>query len=182
MAPRESARSISAARQPRVPLTAQMNGGGHEFGFRAGTLNVPAIVGFGEACALARHEMSEEAARTAALRDRLISRLEAALDDIAVNGSRTARLPGNLNVSFPGVEADTLLLSLPGIALSTGSACSSASPEASHVLKALGAGPWRVRSAIRFGIGRFNTTEEIDFVAARVIESVRKLRSLAPEV
>ena len=168
-------------RQPRVPLAAQMDGGGHEFGFRSGTLNVPAIVGFGEACAVARHEMSDDAARTAALRDRLLSRLEAALEDVAVNGSRTARLPGNLNVSFPGVEADTLLLSLPGIALSTGSACSSASPEASHVLKALGAGPWRVRSAVRFGIGRFNTTEEIDIVADRVIASVRKLRSLTPD-
>ena len=167
-------------RQPRVSLTAQMDGGGHEFGFRSGTLNVPAIVGFGEACALARREMSEDAVRTAALRDRLLALLEAALDDVAVNGSRAQRLPGNLNVSFRGVEADTLLLSLPGIALSTGSACSSASPEPSHVLKALGAEPWRGRSAVRFGIGRFNTAGEIDYVAARVIESVRRLRSLVP--
>lgn len=167
-------------RQPRIALAAQMDGGGHEFGFRSGTLNVPAIVGFGEACAIAGREMSEEAVRTAGLRDRLLSRFEAALDDVTVNGSRTRRLPGNLNMSFAGVEADTLLLSLPEIALSTGSACSSASPEPSHVLKALAVGPWRERSAIRFGIGRFNTEEEIDYVAARVIESVRKLRALAP--
>jgi cysteine desulfurase len=167
-------------RSPRVAVAAQMHGGGHESGYRSGTLNVPAIVGFGEACAIARREMAEEAIRTAALRDRLLTQLEAALEGVAVNGSRTQRLPGNLNVSFPGVEGDTLLLSLPDIALSTGSACSSASPHASHVLKALGVGPWRGRSAIRFGIGRFTTAEEIDYVAARVVESVRKLRALSP--
>ena len=167
-------------RAPRVALAAQMDGGGHESGFRSGTLNVPAIVGFGVACAIARREMAEEAARTGALRDRLLAQLEAALDDVAVNGSRTRRLPGNLNVSFPGVEGDTLLLSLPDIALSTGSACSSASVEPSHVLKALGVGPWRERSAVRFGIGRFTTAEEIDYAAARVVEAVRKLRSIAP--
>jgi len=114
------------------------------------------------------------------LRDSLLAQLEAALDDVVVNGSRTLRLPGNLNVSFPGVEGDTLLLSLPDIALSTGSACSSASAQPSHVLKALGVGPWRERSAVRFGIGRFTTAEEIDYAAARVVESVRRLRSLAP--
>jgi cysteine desulfurase len=167
-------------RGPRVALTAQLDGGGHESGFRSGTLNVPAIVGFGVACAIARREMAEEAARTGRLRDRLLAQLEAALDDVAVNGSRTRRLPGNLNVSFPGVEGDTLLLSLPDIALSTGSACSSASAQPSHVLKALGVGQWRERSAVRFGIGRFTTEEEIDYVAARVVEAVRRLRSLAP--
>ena len=167
-------------RAPRVALAAQMDGGGHECGFRSGTLNVPAIVGFGVACAIARREMAEEAARTGALRDRLLAQLEAALDGVAVNGSRTRRLPGNLNVSFPGVEGDTLLLSLPDIALSTGSACSSASVEPSHVLKALGVGPWRERSAVRFGLGRFTTAEEIDYTAARVVEAVRRLRSLAP--
>jgi cysteine desulfurase len=167
-------------RAPRVALAAQMDGGGHESGFRSGTLNVPAIVGFGEACAIARREMAEEAARTGALRDRLLAQLEAALDGVAVNGSRARRLPGNLNASFPGVEGDTLLLSLPDIALSTGSACSSASAHTSHVLKALGVGPWRERSAVRFGIGRFTTAEEIDYVAGRVVEAVRRLRSLAP--
>jgi cysteine desulfurase len=167
-------------RAPRVALAAQMDGGGHESGFRSGTLNVPAIVGFGVACAIAQREMAEEAARTGALRDRLLARLEAELEDIAVNGSRTLRLPGNLNVSFPGVEGDSLVLSLPDIALSTGSACSSASVEPSHVLKALGVGPWRERGAVRFGIGRFTTAEEIDYAAARVVEAVRKLRSIGP--
>jgi cysteine desulfurase len=167
-------------RPPRVTLTAQMDGGGHESGFRSGTLNVPAIVGFGEACAIARGEIAEESARTAALRDRLLKLLEGELDDVFVNGSRTLRLPGNLNMSFAGVEADTLLLSLPEVALSTGSACSSASPEPSHVLKALAVGPWRDRSAVRFGIGRFNTGEEIDYVAGRTIEVVRRLRALTP--
>lgn len=166
-------------RGPRVALAAQMDGGGHEFGFRSGTLNVPAIVGFGEACAIAREEMAEETGRVAGLRDSLLAQLESALGDVAVNGSRTRRLPGNLNVSFPGVQGDTLLMSLPGIALSTGSACSSASHEPSHVLKALGVEPWRGRSAVRFGIGRFTTAEEIDYTAARVVESVHKLRSLA---
>jgi cysteine desulfurase len=167
-------------RAPRVALEAQMDGGGHESGFRSGTLNVPAIVGFGEACAIAQGEMAEEASRTGALRDRLLALLEAALDDLAVNGSRTARLPGNLNVSFPGVEGDSLVTSLPDIALSTGSACSSASVEPSHVLKALGVETWRERGAVRFGIGRFTTAEEIDYAAARVVEAVRKLRALGP--
>ncbi len=167
-------------RAPRVALAAQMDGGGHESGYRSGTLNVPAIVGFGEACAIARREMAEEAVRTAELRDRLLAQLEAALDGVEVNGSRTRRTPGNLNVSFPGVEGDTLLLSLPDLALSTGSACSSATAHTSHVLKALGVGPWRERSAVRFGIGRFSTAGEIDYAAARVVEAVRKLRALAP--
>ena len=167
-------------KSPRVALAAQMDGGGHESGYRSGTLNVPAIVGFGEACAIAQREMSEEAARTGALRDRLLGQLEGGLPDVALNGSRTQRLPGNLNVSFLGVEADMLLMSLPEIALSSGSACSSESPQPSHVVKALGVGPWRERSAVRFGIGRFTTAEEIDYAAARVVESVRRLRSLAP--
>ena len=167
-------------RQPRVTLAAQMDGGGHEFGFRSGTLNVPAIVGFGEACAIARKEMADEAVRTAALRDRLLRLLQTGLDDVFFNGSMMARLPGNLNVSFAGVEADTLLLSMPEIALSTGSACSSASPEPSHVLRAINAGSWRERSAVRFGIGRGNTEEELDFAAGRVVEAVKKLRALTP--
>ncbi len=167
-------------RSGRVRLEAQMDGGGHESGYRSGTLNVPAIAGFGEACAIARREMAEEAARTAAQRDRLLAQLRAGLDDVWVNGSMERRLPGNLNVSFGGVEADTLLMSLPDVALSTGSACSSASPEPSHVLRALNVGAWRERSAVRFGIGRFNTDEEIDYAAARVVESVNKLRKLMP--
>jgi cysteine desulfurase len=163
--------------QPRVGLAAQIEGGGHEFGWRSGTLNVPAIVGFGEACAICADEMESESARTRGLRDRLKARIEAGLDGVRVNGSMEHRLAGNLNVSFGGVDSEALLLSLPGLALSTGSACSSASVAPSHVLKALGVD---AHSALRFGVGRFNTEEEMDFAAARVVEAVLKLRALQP--
>jgi cysteine desulfurase len=163
----------------RLRLQPQMDGGGHEFGMRSGTLNVPAIVGFGEACRLAALEMSEEAARTAILRDRLLARLEAEVERIAVNGSMEHRLPGNLNVSFQGVDAEALLLNMPDVAISTGSACSSASVEPSHVLRALGIGPL-AQSSVRFGLGRFTTAEDVEYAAGRVVESVRKLRALAP--
>ena len=166
-------------RAPRVQLSAQMDGGGHESGYRSGTLNVPAIVGFGEACSLCAAEMAAEAAHAGALRDRLKSSLEAGLDDVAVNGSMDHRLPGNLNMSFAGVDGEALLMSMPDVALSTGSACSSATVEPSHVLHALGIGEL-AKSSLRFGIGRFNTEEEIDYAAGRVIESVRKLRALSP--
>jgi cysteine desulfurase len=161
-------------------LVPQMDGGGHEFGLRSGTLNVPGIVGFGEACSIAAGEMPSEGARLAALRERLLSGLMAALDGISVNGSMEHRLAGNLNLSFEGVEAEALLMSLPEIALSTGSACSSASVEPSHVLRALGLSAAQARSAVRFGLGRFNTGEEIGYACGRIIESVRKLRALSP--
>ena len=164
----------------RVQVAPQMEGGGHEFGLRSGTLNVPAIVGFAEACAIAGREMGEEAARTSALRDRLLSRLRAELDSVELNGASEPRLPGNLNLSFEGVTAEALMMAVPEIALSTGSACSSATPEPSHVLKALGLPNPRIRSAVRIGIGRFNTEEEIDRAAGRLIGAVRKLRSLQP--
>jgi cysteine desulfurase len=167
-------------RRRRVRLDPQMDGGGHEFGMRSGTLNVPAIVGLGEACAIAANEMAEEGARVAALRERLRVALETALDDVTVNGSMENRLPGNLNVSFRGVDGEALITSLPDVALSTGSACTSANVEPSHVLRALGIGEDLARSSLRFGIGRFNTEEEIDYVAARVVESVKRLRALAP--
>ncbi|HLK47493.1 MAG TPA: IscS subfamily cysteine desulfurase [Bryobacteraceae bacterium] len=167
-------------RAPRAPLVAQMDGGGHESGYRSGTLNVPAIAGFGAACQICATEMDSERARIRGLRDRLSGKLESELDGVTVNGSREHRLAGNLNVSFGSVDAAALLLSLPDVALSTGSACSSAAPEPSHVLKALGLTPEAVRGAVRFGVGRFNTEEEIDFAAARVIEAVKKLRSESP--
>jgi cysteine desulfurase len=167
-------------KDPRVDLRPQMDGGGHEFGLRSGTLNVPGIVGFGEACAIANGEMAEEAARLGALRDLLKLRLESALQGIRVNGSLERRLPGNLNVSFAGVDAEALLMSLPDVALSTGSACSSATAEPSHVLRALGVGQEVARSAVRFGLGRFTTEEEVEYAAGRVIEAVRRLRALAP--
>ena len=165
---------------PRFQLAAQMDGGGHEYGLRSGTLNVPAIVGFGEACAICAREMPEEAARLAAWRDRLLERLTAALDGIAVNGSLAHRLPGNLNLSFAGVDAETLLMALPDIALSTGSACTSGTPEPSHVLRALGVSDELAHSSIRIGLGRTNTEEELDHAAHRLIESVKKLRTLSP--
>jgi len=167
-------------RDPRVLLQAQIDGGGHEFGMRSGTLNVPAIVGFGEACAICAREMAAEAARVGELRDRLGAALESELDGTRVNGSIGHRLPGNLNMSFSGVDAEALLTSLPGIALSTGSACSSAAVEPSHVLRALGLNERAARSSVRFGLGRFNTADEIDYAADAVIQAVRNLRALAP--
>jgi cysteine desulfurase len=163
-----------------TPLAAQIDGGGHEWGFRSGTLNVPAIVGFGEAAAICAHEMGEEATRTRTLRERLYTQLITALDGVRVNGSLEHRLAGNLNLSFAGVDADALLTSLPDIALSTGSACSSASPEPSHVLRALGLTVEQARSSVRFGLGRFTTEDEVDYVARRVTEAVSLLRKSKP--
>lgn len=167
-------------RDRRVDLAAQMEGGGHERGLRSGTLNVPGIVGLGEACAICQREMPEEAERLRKLRDRLKALLESELDDVYVNGSMERRLPNNLNMSFLYVEADALLVALKDIALSTGSACTSAIPEPSHVLRALNLPEGRAQSAVRFGLGRFNTDEEVDYVAGRVIEAVTKLRQLSP--
>ena len=141
---------------------------------------MPAIVGFGEACAICGREMAEEAARLRGLRDRLQAQLEAALDRVFVNGSLEHRLPGNLNMSFSQVDGESLLMSLPDVALSTGSACTSATVEPSHVLRALGVSEELAHSSLRFGLGRFNTEEEMDYVARRVIESVRRLRDLTP--
>jgi len=168
------------SRDPRVRLEAQMDGGGHERGMRSGTLNVAGIVGLGEACAIARREMAEESARVAALRDLLKDRILAGLDGVSINGSMERRLPNNLNLSFAGVEGEALLMGLSDIAVSSGSACTSATMEPSYVLKALGLGDDLAHSSIRFGLGRFNTREEIEYVAARVIEVVKKLRELSP--
>jgi cysteine desulfurase len=165
---------------PRVRLTAQMDGGGHEGGMRSGTLNVPGIVGFGEACALAGREMAEEYARLRRLRDRLKQRLEAGLDGVHVNGSMEHRLAGNLNVSFEGVEGDALLVALPDLAVSTGSACNSHGGGGSHVLEAIGVPPELLQSVTRFGLGRFTTEEEVEYAAGRVVEVVRKLRAQRP--
>jgi cysteine desulfurase len=168
-------------RDRRVELAAQMDGGGHEAAMRSGTLNVPAIVGFGEACAIAAEEMAEEGARLAALRDRLRDRLLAELPGVWVNGAIQPRLPGNLNVSIEGVEGDALLLAMPDLALSTGSACSSATVEPSHVLRALGGGEARARGALRFGLGRWTTEEEVDYAVGRIVETAGRLRALRPQ-
>jgi cysteine desulfurase len=170
-------------RDPRVKLTAQMDGGGHERGMRSGTLNVPGIVGLGEACAICAREMDEESARLRRLRDRLRAKLEAELEEISINGGMRHRLPHSLNVSFADVEAESLMMGMSGVAVSSGSACTSAaraSLEPSYVLKAMGVADDAARSAIRFGLGRFNTEEEVDCAAACTIEAVKKLRELSP--
>src|SRR5215510_3098051 len=167
-------------RNPRVQLTAQMDGGGHERGMRSGTLNVPNIVGLGKACELAMNEMPEESKRLVYLRDRLKKKLEDNLDEIHINGSMEHRLPGNLNMSFVYVEGESLLMGINDIAVSSGSACTSATLEPSYVLKALGLGDDVAHSSIRFGIGRFNTEGEIDYVADKLIDTVKKLRELSP--
>jgi cysteine desulfurase len=165
---------------PRVRLTAQMDGGGHEGGMRSGTLNVPGIVGFAEACGLAAREMAEEYGRLRVLRDRLKQRLEAELEGVHVNGSMEHRLAGNLNVSFEHVDGDALLVGLPDLAVSTGSACNSHGGGGSHVLQAIGVPAELVQSATRFGLGRFTTEEEVEYAARRVVEVVRKLREQSP--
>jgi cysteine desulfurase len=167
-------------RNPRVTLEPLIDGGGHERGFRSGTLDVPAIVGFGKAAALCKAEMAEEAGRVGALRDRLLARLREGLDDLNVNGSLARRLPGNLNVSFGYVEGESLLMGLRGLAVSSGSACTSASLEPSHVLRALGVREDLQHSSIRFSLGRFNTDEDVDRAAELVVTTVRRLRSLSP--
>jgi len=167
-------------KSPRVQITAQMDGGGHERGMRSGTLNVPGIVGLGEACALCQAEMPEESKRMAYLRDKLRSKLESQLDEVYVNGTMEHRVPNNLNISFAYVEGESLLMGINDIAVSSGSACTSATLEPSYVLKALGAGDDLAHSSIRFGLGRFNTEEEVDYVADKVIDVVKKLRELSP--
>lgn len=172
--------ALYVRRKPRVRLAPLMDGGGHERGMRSGTLNVAAIVGFGKAAELALAEREAEGARLGALRQRLHDKLFTALDHLAVNGSLEHRLPGNLNVSFAYVEGEALMMAIKDVAVSSGSACTSASLEPSYVLRALGVDEELAHSSIRFGIGRFNTEEEVDFVADLVIRKVRKLREMSP--
>jgi cysteine desulfurase len=167
-------------RNPRVQISEQINGGGHERGMRSGTLNVPGIVGLGKACELAGQEMAAEGERLRRLRDKLKAKLEGSLDYIHVNGSMESRLPNNLNISFVYVEGESLLMGINDVAVSSGSACTSATLEPSYVLKALGLGDDVAHSSIRFGLGRFNTEAEVDYVADKVIDIVQKLRELSP--
>jgi cysteine desulfurase len=167
-------------RNPRVQLAAIIDGGGHERGMRSGTLNVPGIVGLGAACEIAQKEMPEEAKRLRALRDKLKASLEAKLDEVFINGSLEHRLPNNLNMSFAYVEGESLLMGINDIAVSSGSACTSATLEPSYVLKALGVGEDLAHTSIRFGLGRFNTEEEVDYVAEKMVQVVTKLRELSP--
>ena len=169
------------ARDPRVRLTPQMDGGGHERGMRSGTLNVPGIVGFGEACAICAREMLQESARLRRMRDRLRAKLEAGLQEVTVNGAMEPRLPHNLNMSFAHVDSEALMMGMDGLAVSSGSACTSAVMEPSYVLRAMGLADDAAHSSIRFGLGRFNTEEEVDGAAERIIEAVTKLRELRGE-
>jgi cysteine desulfurase len=167
-------------RNPRVQIAEQQNGGGHERGMRSGTLNVPGIVGLGKACELCGEEMATEAARQKGLRDYLRNKLETALDYTQINGNMEHHLPGNLNMSFIYVEGESLLMGINDIAVSSGSACTSATLEPSFVLKALGLGDDVAHSSIRFGLGRFNTKAEVDYVGDKIIDVVQKLRELSP--
>ena len=167
-------------KNPRVRIAAQMDGGGHERGMRSGTLAVPSIVGFGKACELCEQEMTAESARLVKMRDRLQAGIMAALEETYLNGHPTNRLPGNLNISFAYVEGESLLMGMKEIALSSGSACTSATLEPSYVLRALGVGTELAHSSIRFGLGRFTTEEEIDYAIKKVIEIVTKLREMSP--
>jgi cysteine desulfurase len=167
-------------KNPRVVLVPMMDGGGHERGMRSGTLNVTGIVGLGKACEIAKDEMPVENERVFGLREKLRKGIMDEIPDVYVNGHPTERLPGNLNVSFAYVEGESLLMGINDIAVSSGSACTSASLEPSYVLKALGVGEELAHSSIRFGLGRFNTEEEVDYTIGRVNEAVNRLRELSP--
>jgi cysteine desulfurase len=166
--------------KPRVRVVAQMDGGGHERGMRSGTLNVPSLVGFGKAAEIMQQEGKEEGVRLLALRERLRTYIMGHLDEVYVNGSLEHRLPGNLNISFAFVEGEGLMMAIKDVAVSSGSACTSASLEPSYVLRAMGLGDELAHSSIRFGLGRFNTEEEVDYVGKLMVEKVTRLRDLSP--
>lgn len=168
------------ARAPRVRLAPMMHGGGHERGMRSGTLNVPGAVGFGTACEVSGADLEAEHGRILVLRERLRRGIFDQIDDVYLNGHPDHRLAGNLNVSFAYVDGESLLLGLGEVAVSSGSACTSATLEPSHVLRAMGVRDELAHSSIRFGIGRFNTEEEVDYVVSRVVEEVRRLRRMSP--
>jgi cysteine desulfurase len=165
---------------PRVRLVAQVDGGGHERGMRSGTLNVPGIVGLGKACEICQAEMEEESRRLTGLRDRMIRSITTRIPDAYLNGHPTNRLPHNVNISYAYVEGESLLMGLKEVALSSGSACTSASLEPSYVLKSLGVGDELAHSSIRYGLGRFNTAEEVDYVIEHTVETVNRLREMSP--
>jgi cysteine desulfurase len=167
-------------KSPRVRLSPIIFGGGHERGMRSGTLNVPGIVGFGKAAEIAQRNLASEPTRLRSLRDRLHNEIAARVDEIKLNGHPDQRLPNNLNLSFAYVEGEALMMAIPEIAVSSGSACTSASLEPSYVLKAIGLGEDLAHSSIRFGLGRFTTDEEIDFAIEKTVEAVKKLREMSP--
>ncbi len=165
---------------PRVRIEPLIDGGGHERGARSGTLNVPGIVGFGRACVLCQEEMAGEAVRLTGLRERLRQGIMDALEGVTLNGHPSQRLPGNLNLSFDWIKGEALLMGLRGVAVSSGSACTSANPEPSYVLRALGVDEERAHGSLRFGLGRFNTAAEVEEVIAEVVRVVRHLRDISP--
>jgi len=167
-------------RNPRVRLTPQMHGGGHERGMRSGTLNVPGIVGLGEACRIAKEDFDKDQAHYMNLRTRLEKRIRDSLDHVELNGDEVHRLPTTFNISFAFVEGESLIMGIPNVAVSSGSACTSASLEPSYVLRALGVGDDLAHSSIRFSVGRFSTEQEVDEAADTVIRTVRKLRDMSP--
>jgi len=172
--------ALYVRRKPRVRIAPIIDGGGHERGMRSGTLNVAGIVGFGKAAEIARKEMAAESARILALRERLRNKLTSELDMVTINGSLEHRLPGNLNISFAYVEGEALMMAIKEVAVSSGSACTSASLEPSYVLRALGVEEDMAHSSIRFGLGRFNTETQVDTVARLVVDKVKKLREMSP--
>jgi cysteine desulfurase len=172
--------ALYVRRKPRVRITAQIDGGGHERGMRSGTLNVPGIVGFGKAAELSGAEMATESKRLLALRERLRTGIQSQVTDTYVNGSMEHRLPGSLNISFAYVEGEAMLMGLKDVAVSSGSACTSASLEPSYVLRAVGVEEEMAHTSIRFGLGRFNTEEEVDYVTKLIVDKVKKLRELSP--
>jgi cysteine desulfurase len=172
--------ALYVRRKPRVRIAPIIDGGGQERGMRSGTLNVSSIVGFGAAAQIAREELAEESARIFRLREKLRTGIMSQLDMLTINGSMEHRLPGNLNISFAYVEGEALMMSIKDVAVSSGSACTSASLEPSYVLRACGVEEDMAHSSIRFGIGRFNTEEEVDYVVRLVVDKVRKLRDMSP--
>jgi cysteine desulfurase len=172
--------ALYVRRKPRVRIAPIIDGGGHERGMRSGTLNVPGIVGFGKAAEISAAEMPEESKRLLALRERLRLGIEARVTDTVLNGSLEHRLPGSLNMSFADVEGEALMMALKDVAVSSGSACTSASLEPSYVLRAMGVPVEMAHTSIRFGLGRFNTEEEVDYVIDLVAQKVRKLREMSP--
>jgi len=166
--------------KPRVKIDPLIEGGGQEHGARSGTLNVPGIVGLGMACEIARTDMVADGERLMRLTERLKREIVSQLDEVSVNGDLSQRLPGNMHLSFAFIDGESLLMGLKDIAVSTGSACTSASLEPSHVLRAIGLEEHLAHSSIRFGLGRFNTEEEVDYTVRRVVEEVRRLRQLSP--
>ena len=168
--------ALYVRKDPVLQVAPQIHGGGHEHGFRSGTLNVPGIVGLGKACEIAARELPEESCRIAGLRNRLRDRITSHLDGVCMNGSMDSRVPGNLNLSFAGIQGEDLLTALDDIAVSSGAACTSDHIEPSYVLKALGLSDELAQASIRFGLGRFTTEAEVDYAAGRVAEAVRQLR------